>query len=74
MKLPPASAPRADHATTLLRSRIIEGSIAPGALLAESVVARELGVNRVPVTAPGETKSANEPEVSRRFRRTSQHE
>lgn len=33
----------------LLRSRIIEGSIAPKALLAESAVARELGVSRVPV-------------------------
>lgn len=49
MKLPPATAPRADRAITLLRSRIIEGSIAPGALLAESAVARKLGVSRVPV-------------------------
>ena len=49
MKLPPATAPRADRATALLRSRIIEGSIAPGALLAESAVARKLGVSRVPV-------------------------
>lgn len=49
MKLPLASAPRTDHAIKLLRSRIIEGNIEPGKLLAESAVARELGVSRVPV-------------------------
>lgn len=48
MKL--ASAPaRSDHTAALLRGRIIHGKLAPGALLAESAVARELGVSRVPV-------------------------
>ena len=43
------SAPRSDHTAALLRSRIIDGVLEPGALLAESAAARELGVSRVPV-------------------------
>lgn len=50
MKTPPSSSPqRSDHATALLRRRILDGVLNPGALLAESAVARELGVSRVPV-------------------------
>ena len=49
MKQPSSTTPRSDHTAALLRSRIIEGNIEPGALLAESAVARELGVSRVPV-------------------------
>lgn len=43
------STPRSDHTIALLRSRIIDGVLEPGALLAESAAARELGVSRVPV-------------------------
>jgi DNA-binding GntR family transcriptional regulator len=43
------STPRSDHTAALLRSRIIDGEFEPGVLLAESAVARELGVSRVPV-------------------------
>ena len=43
------STPRSDHTAALLRSRIIDGVLEPGALLAESAAARELGVSRVPV-------------------------
>jgi len=46
---PSSSTPRSDHAAALLRSRIIDGVLEPGALLAESAAARELGVSRVPV-------------------------
>lgn len=49
MKPPSPSAPRSEHTAALLRSRIIEGEIEPGVLLAESAVAREMGVSRVPV-------------------------
>jgi DNA-binding GntR family transcriptional regulator len=44
-----SSTPRSDHTAALLRSRIIDGVLEPGALLAESAAARELGVSRVPV-------------------------
>jgi DNA-binding GntR family transcriptional regulator len=49
MKTPSPSTPRSDHTAALLRSRIIDGEFEPGVLLAESAVARELGVSRVPV-------------------------
>ena len=49
MKTPPSSQQRSDHASEVLRSRIIDGVLEPGALLAESAAARELGVSRVPV-------------------------
>jgi DNA-binding GntR family transcriptional regulator len=50
MITPPSPSPqRSDHATALLRARILDGVLNPGALLAESAVARELGVSRVPV-------------------------
>ena len=49
MKTPPSSKQRSDHASAILRSRIIDGVLEPGALLAESAAARELGVSRVPV-------------------------
>jgi DNA-binding GntR family transcriptional regulator len=49
MEQPPSSQPRSDHASAVLRSRILDGVLEPGALLAESAVARELGVSRVPV-------------------------
>lgn len=38
-----------DHASTILRQRILDGSMKPGTRLAESAVALELGVSRVPV-------------------------
>jgi DNA-binding GntR family transcriptional regulator len=40
---------RSDSAATLLRAEILNGTSAPGALLAESAVAKRLGVSRVPV-------------------------
>ncbi|MDB6004793.1 MAG: hypothetical protein JWR15_1780 [Prosthecobacter sp.] len=40
---------RSDSAATLLRAEILSGTSAPGALLAESAVAKRLGVSRVPV-------------------------
>jgi DNA-binding GntR family transcriptional regulator len=49
MKPAHPSIPRADQTASLLRDRIIDGDIQPGALLAESAVARDLGVSRVPV-------------------------
>jgi DNA-binding GntR family transcriptional regulator len=49
MKIQPPSKQRSDHASAILRSRIIDGVLEPGALLAESAAARELGVSRVPV-------------------------
>jgi DNA-binding GntR family transcriptional regulator len=45
----PASPTRSDHAFAALRSRILDGDLPPGALLAESAAAQELGVSRVPV-------------------------
>jgi DNA-binding GntR family transcriptional regulator len=41
--------PRADSAASSLRQEILCGQIGPGNLLAESAVARRLGVSRVPV-------------------------
>ncbi len=41
--------PRSDAAATLLRQEILNGQSEPGNLLAESAVARRLGVSRVPV-------------------------
>jgi DNA-binding GntR family transcriptional regulator len=49
MEPPPSSKQRSDHASSVLRTRIIDGVLEPGALLAESAAARELGVSRVPV-------------------------
>ena len=49
MKQPPSSKPRSDHASEVLRSRIIDGVLEPGVLVAESASTRELGVSRVPV-------------------------
>ncbi len=49
MKQRPSSKQRSDHASAALRSRIIDGVLEPGALLAESAAARDLGVSRVPV-------------------------
>ncbi len=49
MKTRPSSKQRSDHASAVLRSRIIDGILEPGALLAEAAAARELGVSRVPV-------------------------
>ena len=49
MKTPPTAQQRSDHASEVLRSRIIDGVLEPGTLLAESAAARELGVSRVPV-------------------------
>ena len=49
MKQPLASTPRPDRTTSILQRRILDGWIEPGTLLAESAVARELGVSRVPV-------------------------
>ncbi len=40
---------RSDSAASRLRAEILNGTSAPGALLAESAVARRLGVSRVPV-------------------------
>lgn len=40
---------RSDSTASLLRAEILNGTSAPGALLAESAVARRLGVSRVPV-------------------------
>lgn len=45
----PNPAFRSDSAATLLRAEILNGTSAPGALLAESAVAKRLGVSRVPV-------------------------
>ncbi len=49
MKLLPATGPRTDHAGKILRMRIVDGHLEPGTLIAESAMARELGVSRVPV-------------------------
>lgn len=40
---------RSDQAFSFLRTRILEGSLEPGALLAEAAVAQGLGLSRVPV-------------------------
>ena len=49
MNLAPHPAFRSDSAASLLRVEILNGTSAPGALLAESAVAKRLGVSRVPV-------------------------
>ncbi len=49
MNSPSAAKPRTDHATDILRERIVDGVLEPGTLIAESAMARELGVSRVPV-------------------------
>lgn len=49
MNLAPNPAFRSDSAASLLRAEILDGISAPGALLAESAVAKRLGVSRVPV-------------------------
>jgi len=41
--------PRSDQALAFLRGRILDGDLKPGVLLAESAVAVDLGVSRVPV-------------------------
>ncbi len=40
---------RTDSASDILRGEILDGRVAPGDLLAESAVAKRLGVSRVPV-------------------------
>ena len=40
---------RTDSASDILREKILDGRVAPGDLLAESAVAKRLGVSRVPV-------------------------
>lgn len=49
MNLAPNPSFRSDSAASLLRAEILNGTSAPGALLAESAVAKRLGVSRVPV-------------------------
>jgi len=49
MKSSSAQKPRSDQTFSILRSRIIDGHLEPGSLLAESAVAQDLGVSRVPV-------------------------
>ncbi|MCF7784578.1 MAG: GntR family transcriptional regulator [Prosthecobacter sp.] len=49
MKLASNPAFRSDSAASLLRAEILNGTSAPGVLLAESAVAKRLGVSRVPV-------------------------
>ena len=49
MKSKSTPSTRSDLALFALRSRILHGELEPGRLLAESAVARELGVSRVPV-------------------------
>ena len=49
MNLVPNPAFRSDSAASLLRAEILNGTSEPGALLAESAVAKRLGVSRVPV-------------------------
>lgn len=41
--------PRSDQAFATLRARIVNGTLGSGTLLAESAVAQDLGVSRVPV-------------------------
>jgi len=49
MKSSSTPRPRSDQALALLRARILDGDLKPGVLLAESAVAVDLGVSRVPV-------------------------
>ena len=49
MKSSASPKPRSDQAFSSLRSRILDGHLEPGTLLAEAAVARGLGVSRVPV-------------------------
>ncbi|WP_395752745.1 GntR family transcriptional regulator [Prosthecobacter sp.] len=49
MDLVTSPASRSDSTATRLRAEILNGTSAPGALLAESAVAKRLGVSRVPV-------------------------
>lgn len=49
MKSSAAPKPRSDQAFSSLRSRILDGRLAPGTLLAEAAVAQDLGLSRVPV-------------------------
>ena len=49
MQTTPAQASRSDSATATLRRQILSGKASAGDLLAESAVARRLGVSRVPV-------------------------
>ncbi|WP_395743809.1 GntR family transcriptional regulator [Prosthecobacter sp.] len=49
MDLVTSTASRSDSTATRLRTEILNGTSAPGALLAESAVAKRLGVSRVPV-------------------------
>ncbi|MBM3359608.1 MAG: GntR family transcriptional regulator [Betaproteobacteria bacterium] len=49
MQPSPIPRPRSDQALALLRARILDGDLKPGVLLAESAVAVDLGVSRVPV-------------------------
>jgi DNA-binding GntR family transcriptional regulator len=49
MKAPSPSRQRSDQASEVLRDLILDGVLEPGKLLAESAVARDLGVSRVPV-------------------------
>lgn len=49
MKSPPVPKPRSDQAFSSLRSRILDGHLEPGTLLAEAAVAQDLGLSRVPV-------------------------
>jgi DNA-binding GntR family transcriptional regulator len=49
MHSPAQPASRTDSATAALRRQILSGEASPGELLAESAVARRLGVSRVPV-------------------------
>ncbi|MDI1313023.1 GntR family transcriptional regulator [Prosthecobacter sp.] len=49
MNLAPNPAFRSDSAASLLRTEILNGTTSPGTLLAESAVAKRLGVSRVPV-------------------------
>lgn len=49
MRIAESPSSRTDSAAERLRSEILDGRAAPGDLLAESAVARRLGVSRVPV-------------------------
>jgi DNA-binding GntR family transcriptional regulator len=49
MQSPAQPTSRTDSATAALRRQILSGEASPGELLAESAVARRLGVSRVPV-------------------------
>ena len=49
MRIKDTAAPKFDATTTSLRGDILSGAMPPGTLLAESSVARRLGVSRVPV-------------------------